>query len=548
MYSPVDSGHKGIFELTWDVKFLNTHCMNVTDYFVHPPVDEVFESMITTHGVQASNWAAFKYAVFGRDSIRFARDTLPFRSDVARVVITTLASLQATLAEEDNRLLDAEVGKIHHEARWKVFDGVMVTGEQARIFDGLAQKWGTMKNGELVVYYGSDDATPDFVQLVTEYTERYGKELLDVEVMHEIHGHPLTIREALTQAIHWIENRLRVSALGGFIETVRKNPAGIGFQTWRDSSIGYFLPSGEVANKYGPVASLEIQAKCYDALKCAMRIVARTREERAHFEQLAHDLRARVLKKYWLESEQFFAMALDQNPKNGETRVIETISSVPFELLETTFFDNLPECEYRRYTSVLIEKLFGDEFLTDVGIRCVARQYEDVFAYWPYHGPNAVWPMHTNVIAIGLRQHGFERLATELENRLIESVNRTGYFTELLYVDSDGFVDFDLHGEREIPRQAKAVTNIPEKDQAWTVSAVMRVLKHRYTKQVSDDNWVKHCESTILTRINSYSPSTNLEELQQKKSQNNGFSLDVEQGGRLEWEHLEKFRLLTSST
>src|SRR5262249_750304 len=156
--------------------------------------------------------------------------------------------------------------------------------------------------------------------------------------------------------------------------------------------------------------------------------------EAEEWRQLAAQIQATVLERFWMPEEQYFAMALDRAP-DGTVRPLRTLSTVPDEILETGLFDSLPEAERRRYVEATVRQIYSEEFLTDAGIRSLARRHANRFGrdLWEYQGARVVWAVMTNVFARGLRRQGLLTLARDVENRMLNAAALSGLYAEFFY-------------------------------------------------------------------------------------------------------------------
>ncbi len=494
--------------------------------------------LLTPDGIQASSWHLFQGAIFGRDSERVALDLLPWFPSLCERVIFSLVRLQGT---KSDLVTEEEEGRVHHEYRQQFIGGRKIDPVQQKILQQLADRWGG--NEHEVIYYGSVDATPQLIRLVVAYCRLYGASLLECEFKHR-NNKIKSIRMSLLSAVRWIVRRIEASDLG-LVEFQRTNPNGIRWQVLRDGRLAYLHENGRLANATAPVASLEVQGLAYDALVYASELFHRELpEETMRWESIAGKLQQTTLERFWLPQERYFAMAIDRDRK-GQPRLVKTLTSVQAELLETRIFDSLAEEQKSYYVRSIIEHMYGQDFLTEVGIRSRALRYHELLPYWDYHGSKVSWTVMSNIFACGLRRQGFGELAEDMENRMLNAAIIAGDWLEFYYVDHDGKVNYFPLEKGQVPTEQKARisliagTNIPENTQAWTVSALLRILLHRekggetFISQPTG-YWQHKVEDTIFSVV----PKTKLLTAERERidilMRSGPFHIDPVEGRRLE--------------
>jgi len=420
-------------------------------------------------GIYASSDTLFRGAVFGRDSLVVAEDLMTLRPQLAKRILVTLARLQGlshhTASEE-------EPGKIIHEYRTRVVDDKPLSGRPLEIFENLSRRWGGDK--ERLIYYGSVDSTPHFIRTLCEYCDFYSPRILWRQVVRR-DGQAVTMLDAMIDALAWLEDKIGRSK-SGLLEYHTHSNDGIKNQAWKDSNEFYIHESGRFVNHSRPVASVEVQGLAYDALIGAAEYLPQRANE---LQQKAYRLRDRTLELLWQPKKKYFALGTDYD-QNGKLRVIKTTTANPASLLNSGFFDGLPQSDKEKHVSDTVRNIMGTDFLTDAGIRSRSLSEANLIPFWDYHGSYVSWPKETYDISKGLRRQGFPELAKQLENRLLNVVRKSRGYPEFLYVDPRGRV---LGASSRAHRHTHALlirsTNLPESIQAWTVSAIFAIMADR---------------------------------------------------------------------
>jgi glycogen debranching enzyme len=429
----------------------------------------------TPIGIQASTGSHYRDGIFGRDSLRVGLDLVPWFPSVAEQVLISLAHLQG---DRDDQCSEEEPGRIPHEHRPALNGARRIGPEQRQAFEKLRGLWGGSDSE--VTYYGSVDATPQFIRLARATVACHGADVLQEEFLHKSGGFR-TLSDAVGAAATWLESSIAGSDVG-LLEFLRRNPNGHRYQVMRDGVTSYLhAETGDLPNVTAPMASLETQGLAFDALHDAADLLEDARPRDAdRWRDLAAALRAATLREFWMTETEAFAMAVDRD-EEGRPRRVKTLSSNAAEVLETRLFDDLAEEERRHYVVAIVNSMYGAEFLTDAGIRCMALRHHDLVPYWDYQGSLVTWPIISNVFACGLRRQGLSELATDQENRYLNAINVAGNFLEFLYVDPDGRADFDPFDERPKTGEPEIIPAIaiPERTQAWTVSASLRAILSR---------------------------------------------------------------------
>ncbi|HEY9847447.1 MAG TPA: amylo-alpha-1,6-glucosidase [Candidatus Caenarcaniphilales bacterium] len=307
--------------------------------------------------------------LFGRDAIISASQTLMLDPVIARETLKLLAHYQG---KTDDEWREEEPGKILHEIR---------LGELARC-------------NEIphTPYYGTVDATPLWLMLYSEYYAWTD----DQETIERLWPHAIA-------AMAWIDRNCKST---GYLSYGRKSRLGLVNQGWKDSGNCIVNRKGQLASS--PITLCEVQAYVY-AAKIRLSGIAHLmhRPDLAErWQAQARELKQRFNQDFWLEDQDYCALALD-----GDGKLVDSITSNPGQCLHLGIF--LPEKAYS-----VAERLRAPDMFNGWGIRTLSSLSP---AYNPmgYH-IGSVWPHDNALIAMGLRSLGLIDQALEVSQGLID--------------------------------------------------------------------------------------------------------------------------------
>ncbi len=323
----------------------------------------------TRYGVFPAAGLPWFSTIFGRDSLIFALQIIGTYPEIAHNILKILAATQAKF--EDERV-DAKPGKIVHEIR---------VGELSLS--------GKVPFG---AYYGSVDATPLFLMAIGEYVKRYGTSIFE------------ELSDSIKLAAEFVDNNINDK---GYLTYKSKSKKGLSNQGWKDSSNSTVFKNGEMANP--PIALVEVQVYLYEAYMMLAKFYA---HEKINEETEKYLHRAKMLKKnfnhdFWMEDENFFALAVDGNGKR-----VNSITSNPGHCLISDIVDD----DRARITA---ERLMKPDMFTGWGVRTMSSLMS---SYNPisYHN-GTVWPHDNSIILMGMEKRGFFDMARKLSNALLDA-------------------------------------------------------------------------------------------------------------------------------
>ena len=353
--------------------------------------------------------------LFGRDTAITSLQTLLFGTELATGALRSLAALQA---RADDPEIDAEPGKILHELR---------RGK-------AAEEW-------FPVYYGSLDATPLFLVLLSE-AWRWGG---DDEIVREL-------EPAARRAADWIlEHGDRDG--DALLEYEARTPRGLANQSWKDSWDSQRFRDGRIAAP--PIAPVEVQGYAYDALRRVAELARLVWDDpvlAVRLDAAATRLAARFDEAFWLEERETYALALD-----GEKKPVDSLCSNIGHLLWSGIVPSSRQ-------PAVVAKLMGDELWSGWGIRSMGAR-EAAFNPLSYHN-GTVWPHDTSLAAWGLARNGFADESRALIEALLEAA---GFFEHSLPEVFAGFSRAETAFPVAYPTSAKP--------QAWAAGAPVLCLR-----------------------------------------------------------------------
>lgn len=324
------------------------------------------DARVTLAGVP---WFA---APFGRAMLIVGLETLLLDLRFARSAVQYLARRQGRV---NSAFREEQPGKIMHELR---------RGELARL-----------RTIPHTPYFGAVDVTPLWLLAVCELTMWTG-DLDGFDLMHD----------AVEAAVKWMA--VDGDADGdGFIEYERRSRAGLLNQGWRDAGDAVVHADGALAK--GPIALAEVQGYVYYAKRRLAAIYGQLGDvERAErMAQEARDLKHRFNERFWMEDEQFFAMALD-----GEKRQVKTVCSTIGHCLWSRIVAD-------EYVDAVARRLLAPDLFSGWGVRTMSKLGTSYNPMSFYNG--GVWPFDTAIAANGLKKHGYAQESNRIALGLFEA-------------------------------------------------------------------------------------------------------------------------------
>jgi glycogen debranching enzyme len=356
--------------------------------------------------------------LFGRDSLIASYQSMLHDPSLASGTLRALAHLQGT--REDAQTLE-EPGRILHEYR-----------------SGIATS--ARRKIPRFPYYGTIDATPLFLIVVSEYVRATG----DLDLARELWDN-------VERAVRWIDDYGDRDG-DGFVEYA--TPAGSWLHNigWKDSGDSVRHRDGTVARP--SIALVEVQGYVVDGLRRVAELArALGKPGGDALDERAGRLVRAIHERFWLDDRHYYAEALD-----GDKRRVDALTSNPGHLLWT-------RAVTEGRAAAIAEMLLGPELFSGFGVRTMGSR-EGGFNPLSYHN-GSVWPHDNSLIAEGLAHYRRERELRALAEGLLAGLATygDGRWPEL----------YDGYARAAFPRPiAYPDANSP---QAWATGAVLLLVR-----------------------------------------------------------------------
>jgi glycogen debranching enzyme len=318
--------------------------------------------------------------LFGRDTLITSLQTLWLDPGLAHGALHLLGALQGTHVDD---FRDEEPGKIIHEVR---------SGELTLLGEKPHSP-----------YYGTADATPLWLILLSEYWRLTGHDAFVLARWHNV-----------LAALAWIDQHGDRDE-DGYVEYQTRSPQGLGNQCWKDSWDGIQFADGTIPHL--PIATAEIQGYVYDAKRRVAELARRLcgdLELAERLEREATELHARFNQDFWSSARGgYYVVGLD-----GDKRQIDSMTSNMGHLLWSGVVPT-------ERAAIVADHLMSSEMYSGWGVRTLSA---DDRGYNPigYH-VGTIWPHDNAIVALGLGRCGFREEANRIAMAQLEAAAFTGF-------------------------------------------------------------------------------------------------------------------------
>jgi glycogen debranching enzyme len=192
----------------------------------------------------------------------------------------------------------------------------------------------------------------------------------------------------------------------GYLEYQTRSKKGTKNQGWKDSGDAIIYDDGSPVPS--PIATCEVQGYWYIAqeLMSLMCLAMGAPGDAMAYRTSAQALKTRFNRDWWLEEEQFVALALDP-----EKQRVRAITSNVGHCLATGIIDS-------GHRPAVVGRLFAPDMFSGWGVRTLSSAHA-FYNPLSYHR-GTVWAVEQGTIVFGLRRFGFDTRALELTQALFD--------------------------------------------------------------------------------------------------------------------------------
>lgn len=190
----------------------------------------------------------------------------------------------------------------------------------------------------------------------------------------------------------------------GYLEYQTRSSKGTKNQGWKDS--GDAIIYGDGSPVPAPIATCELQAYWYLAqeLMALLSWVMDARDDSAAHRASAAALKTRFNQDWWVDGEQFIALALDP-----DKRQVRAVTSNVGHCLACGIVD-------KKHLPALVGRMFAPDLFSGWGLRTLSTSHA-FYNPLSYHR-GTVWAVEQATTIFGLRRYGFDARALDLTEAL----------------------------------------------------------------------------------------------------------------------------------
>lgn len=190
----------------------------------------------------------------------------------------------------------------------------------------------------------------------------------------------------------------------GYLEYLTVSPKGTKNQGWKDSGNAVLYEDGSPVP--APLGTCELQGYWFASLQMmsALSWIRGAKDAAKAFWREAMELKERFNRDWWMDDEDFFALALDR-----DKRQVRALTSNVGQCIATGIIDD-------EHLPRVIGRLFAPDLFSGWGVRTLSTRDP---SYHPveYH-LGSVWAVENATIVFGLARFGFRQRAAELAEGL----------------------------------------------------------------------------------------------------------------------------------